>query len=259
MDNKEQIKSIIEQLLTEKQIDEREINNILNLLSYLKESKEEKNYYVYIKDLLEKYEKILTNDTEKEEKYYRLINNLIIVDIDIAKELLNKIIKYQEKNNVIKHLTNKIVEKQKYLDLTEEQKQIYVDCIEAGHNAVDNNNMDLALDYYTIGLFMTNHPIFYYYIGKMYYKKHNFLDAYNYLHKYNEFGGKKYCKSSLYLYLMEKNKENISSANNIRQEINELNRIFHEENRMIYEHDDPRKYINSKNKKIVKLNVNINK
>ena len=125
---------------------------------------------------------------------------MIKQDLETATELLeelsHKSVNYQPQ---IRYLKNKINEERAYQELGKEQKEVYVKAITKGREQYHNNNLSTAYDYYTYGKYITNHPIFDYYIGKILYKNKNKDEAYKCFKNYIENGGEKYLKALLYL------------------------------------------------------------
>ena len=151
----------------------------------------------------------------------RYAYKLIPINIDEAEYIYSYIItslpifNYKRQLNCLK---NMILERKKYLDLSESQKEQYKFLQAEGKklykkcDLVKECNCDIetkilykkeklaeAYDYYLTGLYVTQHNIFNYYLGKMCYKNRYVEEAREYLENYIKNGGEKLSKSLLYL------------------------------------------------------------
>ncbi|MBE6157285.1 MAG: hypothetical protein E7160_00605 [Firmicutes bacterium] len=217
--------------------DSSDYNNMMNLLSELDQKLKEKNITIDtepVYKIIKVSKKQKSNIYNKEETktriktFYRMLNALIEYDHNTAERIINNIEEPKTKTAVIlnSYLRNKLEEKKKYISLSDEEKDIYNGCIEKGRDALNNKDYELALDYYKTGLIMTNHPIFYYYIGKAYYKDLRNYDAYETLLKYDEKSGEKYSKCNLYLFILETKFGKLVRADRRMNEANTLNDIL---------------------------------
>lgn len=172
--------------------------------------------------------KLIDSSNTDEEKYLMIrrldikqqliiIDKMIKEDLETATKLLeelsHKSVNYQPQ---IRYLKNKINEERAYQELGKEQKEAYAKAITKGREQYHDNNLSTAYDYYTYGKYITNHPIFDYYIGKILYKNENKDEAYKYFKNYIENGGEKYLKVLLYLGVIEGSNKKIKSAKKIR-------------------------------------------
>ena len=145
-----------------------------------------------------------------------IIDKMIKQDLETAtrllEELSHKAVKYQSQ---ILYLKNKINEERAYKELGKEQKEIYAKAITKGREQYHDNNLSAAYDYYAYGKYITNHPIFDYYIGKILFKAQKQDEAYKYFKIYIKNGGEKYLKALLYLAATECFHKRIKSAKKI--------------------------------------------
>ena len=136
-------------------------------------------------------------------KILRKIDILCDKNEQLALQRLNAL---KEKINVnkykveIKYIQNKINEKIIFNNLSDKKKEYYNICLENGRKAYQEGNLEEALVCYETGKYVTNHPVFNYYIGKIYYKKKNHEKAKEYLSIYEKNGGEKLSKTYLYMY-----------------------------------------------------------
>lgn len=167
----------------------------------------------------------ITNETEKllnscienklltEQDALNYIKKLIdLGKIDLASFLLNDIKKNYRgiDDDICNYLNSIITEEKLYQNLTDEQKNIYNECIKKGKQA---NRIDESIKWYSLGKKETNHPIFDYYCGKMYYKLNKYDRAYKYLNEYKEQGGTKIFQNLLYMLIIDKKTGKINKAN----------------------------------------------
>ena len=141
---------------------------------------------------------------------------MIKLDYETATRLLEEIspkaVKYQPQ---ILYLKNKINEEKAYQELGIEQKEAYTKAITKGREYYHANNLSTAYNYYTYGKYITNHPIFDYYIGKILFKSQKQDEAYKYFKIYIKNGGEKYLKALLYLAATECFHKRIKSVKKI--------------------------------------------
>jgi len=188
--------------------------NFINLkkdLNKLKEAIDENNIKIEVDTLIKITEDITKKTNYEKNKLNRLVDikeilrNIDILcdkDPNIAKEKLQtlKETRYLRGYSLqIKYLENKIKEKQLYNNLSDKKKEYYNICIENGRKAYKEGNYEEALVCYKTGAIVTKHPIFNYYIGKIYYKKHKIRQAKEKLLEYERVGGEKLSKTYLYL------------------------------------------------------------
>ena len=217
-------------------------NEMINTLTNIEKIAENKNIsidtkpiYKIIKELTTQKDRVLKNSNRSVNHLYKIIDNIMILETPLAEKLINKLEnpKTEEAKVFKKYLTSKLEERKKYLALSDEKKEIYADCVARGHKAMHKKLYDIALDYYEDGLKETNHPVFYYYIGKTYYKQHENKKSYEYLSKYEETSGDKFSKSNLFLFLLEKKEEKYEQAEIRREKTNIVNKILN--NRQLQE------------------------
>lgn len=112
---------------------------------------------------------------------------------------------YLEERN---YLEGKINEQIKYLELSCQQKESYHKAIMGGRKSLKTFNFHEAMDWYLMGKYHTNHPVFDYYIGKVFFKDGNYEEAYSMLKSYAASGGEKLPKSLLYLWCIDADRRN---------------------------------------------------
>lgn len=127
--------------------------------------------------------------------YILIENNFLVESTRFIEEFrFNKGFKEQ-----IKVLRKRINEELFLLNLSDEEFEVYEDAIELGRYYYRTGDLVQAMDAYTWGLYVTEAPIFNYYIGKIFYKQNRLKEAREYLLKYVEVGGSKLDKAYLYL------------------------------------------------------------
>ena len=151
----------------------------------------------------------------------RYSHKLIPNNIDAAEYIYSYIINsfpisnYKRQLNCLK---NMIIERKKYLELSGLEQRRYNFLKARGRRLYRNCNLNRkynydmeakllyrkekleeAYDYYLAGLYVTQHNIFNYYLGKMCYKNRYVEEAREYLENYIKNGGEKLSKSLLYL------------------------------------------------------------
>lgn len=142
--------------------------------------------------------------------YFLIQNNYLedatklISEFDFSKD-------YKEQIRILNNAINEI----NYLNnLDDEQLKVYNEAISKGHHCYHEYDLENAYDYYTWGLYITNAPIFYYYIGKILYKTKEYDKAYDYFEKYTKLGTTKINKAYLYLSrISEKHHKRKKSVN----------------------------------------------
>lgn len=127
---------------------------------------------------------------------YILIENNFLEESMSLIEDINFSKSYKEQ---IKILSKMLREQLFLLNLSEEELSVYDDAISMGRYYYQMDDYSKAYDTYTWGSYITNAPIFNYYIGKILYKMHRYKEARDYFLKYVEIGGSKLDKAYLYL------------------------------------------------------------
>lgn len=154
------------------------------------------------------------------------INKLIeLNEFEEASELLKKIndkICLKKVETKLDYLNKKIKEKLEYEKLDDSKKERYNKFKEFGRHKYDIEYYEEAFDYYNAGLYVTKNNVFNYYIGKMYYKVGNFVEATKYLNEYNKYGAEKYSKSRLYLIQIYRKTGKKGKAIRLLEEINNV-------------------------------------
>lgn len=184
------------------------INMINNLIEVIKKKYYEKLVYyeqssnydnILIKFLIFGLEQqLITTKT-----FMNYIDRLISSNYKYAYDLLEYLTANYNLDNYsleLNYLKNKLNEKYLYYNLSKEKKDYYDLCIEKGRVFYRNGDLETAMYYYEAGLYVTSHPIFNYYIGKIYFKNKNFDIAQEYFSKYEQNGGEKELKALLYIW-----------------------------------------------------------
>ncbi len=139
--------------------------------------------------------------TSKYQEIYRLIKQ---GKLKQAQDILDQIKLTEHNEETLKMLYNYILDQEYISHLSDEQKEEYYKIIKTGHdlytNSEDEESLYEALDVYRVGEYLYNTPIFKYYIGKIYYKLHDYYTAESYLLEYLKNGSDKTSKAYLYLY-----------------------------------------------------------
>lgn len=145
--------------------------------------------------------------------------------LEEAKELLSKIEVTESNQLLVTMLLNYIKDQEYLLSLTEEQRTEINNMITKGSECYKNRNNKEALEIYIMGEYIYDYSVFLYYLGKMYYKIHDYNESEKYLKRYIEVGSDKLPKAYLYLFKIAEyydkcNKEEISTT------LSELNKEF---------------------------------
>ncbi len=157
----------------------------------------------------------MDNIKEKDKKYFQKIITLIDNnEIEKAKGYL-KVIAYVPYKDFF---YNRITEK----ELSKEIKEKYLD---VGRYALEIEEYDVAYDYFKAGLYLSENPLFYYYLGKLFYKLDMLTTSSNYLNKYRFTGSLKLNKCYFYLFLICKMK-NCKTANKYFAKYNDINEFL---------------------------------
>ena len=131
---------------------------------------------------------------------YMMFSKLIELDqIEKVELLLTKIDISKSDKKVFYILKNKLKNKKEYNLLNDKQKKIYQDAIEYGREYYQIGDLQTAYDIYCWGSYVTQQPIFLYYIGKMLYKAGNLDESMFFFNKYIDIGDDKLSKSYHYL------------------------------------------------------------
>ncbi len=160
----------------------------------LKDREEEKREEL----LTPKQEEVLNEKVKRikelpEEAKLVLIQHTMKSDYKIAKELLNEL---EESTPIlydveVVYLKNCIREKELEENLPEVRKEAYNNALEKGIGHLHYEDYETAYDYFLYGKYVTNHPIFDYYIGYCFFKTYHDEEAYQILSSYKEHGGEK--------------------------------------------------------------------
>lgn len=148
--------------------------------------------------LTPKQEEILNEKIKRikelpEETKLVLIKYTVELDYKIAKELLKEL---EESTPIlydveVAYLKNCIREKELEEALPEERKETYNKALTQGLKCLHYDDYETAYDYFLYGKYVTNHPVFDYYIGYCFFKTYHDEEAYQILSSYKEQGGEK--------------------------------------------------------------------
>lgn len=136
---------------------------------------------------------------------YVLIKNNYLLE---ASQFLKQMKIYKEDKDAVSLLKKAFQNQEKYQSLTDEQKEVYEDAVFYGHSYYELEEYETAYDIYEWAYYLTEQPVFIYYIGKMLYKHKNYQDAESYFLDYLKKGDSKVSKAYLYLCLIEKKRRN---------------------------------------------------
>ena len=155
------------------------------------EEKEEEPLTPQQEEILD--EKIQRLKEMPEETKLVLIQYTMQSDYKIAKELLKEL---EESTPTlydveVAYLKNYIREKELEENLPEQKKDAYNKALAEGINNLHYEDYETAYDYFLYGKYVTNHPIFDYYIGYCLFKTYHDEEAYQILSNYKEQGGEK--------------------------------------------------------------------
>ena len=155
------------------------------------EEKEEEPLTPQQEEILD--EKIQRMKEMHEETKLVLIQYTIKSDYKIAKELLKEL--EDEAPTLydveVAYLKNCIREKELEENLPEERKEAYNKALAEGIKCLHYDDYETAYDYFLYGKYVTNHPVFDYYIGYCFFKTYHDEEAYQILSNYKEQGGEK--------------------------------------------------------------------
>ena len=146
-----------------------------------------------------------------------------------VEELLNHFIVLNRNQFQISLLRNAIANQENFESLEEEKKNVYYQAILEGHIYYKESDLCTAYDIYSWGYYMTNQPIFLYYIGKMLFKNRNFKDARIYFEEYLKNGDQKVSKACLYMFAILKKKHQYSLAKKYQNYATIANKIYNNE------------------------------
>lgn len=242
-------------LITEaRRIHSANINkNSTTTYQQLEQSIKEQNY-----DLALELVKVLSNFQIKNQNSF-LTALFILIKNNYHEEiepLLENLFIVNKNKEAIRVLKNGIEEQRYFNTLTEEQQRVYYDAINQGHDAYHKGNLSLAYDIYTWGLYITEAPIFKYYIGKILYKKGCQSASIRYFDEYIKVGSDKLPKAYLYLSVIASTRKKSKDASKYANLCNGLNFLyqtdFFMDGAFLYENEedyDSSKYYNQLSKR----------
>lgn len=168
---------------------------------------------------------------------YKLIKNNFHSEVKL---LLDKMFVFKKDKIKFDILQKAIKNQENYQSLTIEQQSVYHTAISYGHYYYEIGDLIMAYDIYEWGYYITEQPIFLYYIGKMLFKNRNYQEAETYLKEYVKLGDRKLSKAYLYIAAIEKIKSKYKEAKRYTIYISEANKLYGEEFEIeeIYSKDD---------------------
>jgi len=173
-------------------IQNNDVNTIISILNSIK------NCIVTDKNLIINSLYLLIQNNHLEEA----IN--LMTEFDFLKKNKEQLKILKTAINEVNHINN----------LNNDQLEVYNIAISKGSYYYHEYDLENTYDYYTLGLYVTEAPIFYYYIGKIYYKCNMYKDAMYYFEQYIKLGTTKINKAYLYLSkISEKFKKEKKSVN----------------------------------------------
>lgn len=138
-------------------------------------------------------------------KLFCIINELIDVDIKKAKLILNGISEYVDDTTYLEEinfLKRKINEKELYFEMSDEKSYIYELEIQSISENIRRRKFD-SVYFSCINISnISDCPIVYYYLGKIYFKMYKFEEAKKLFSEYMKHGGEKALKCLLYLSII---------------------------------------------------------
>ena len=149
-----------------------------------------------------------------EETKLVLIHHTMQTDYKLAKELLKEL---EESTPILydvelRYLKNCIREKELAENLSQEQKTAYSKALTEGLDYIHYRAYETAYDYFLYGKYITNHPIFDYYMGYCLFKTYHDEEAYQTLSNYREHGGEKLLEALTLLKNLDKKNLNRNQA-----------------------------------------------
>ena len=200
-----------------------ETQSILELAKVLErkteELKERRTEVITEEPLTQKQHEILNKKTKRirelpEETKLALIHYIMKSDYKVAKELLKELDDFTPilYNVEVIYLQNCIREKELEDKLSENRKKAYNQAIVQGTSYLYYEEYDTAYDYFLYGKYVTNHPVFDYYIGYCFFKTYHDEEAYQILSNYREHGGKKLLEALTVLKMLDRKHSRVAQA-----------------------------------------------
>lgn len=168
----------------------------MGVIEKLEELLKAEKYYELYELLKVNINRVNQNDNVVLKSINALIDNDYIED---ARELVSSLYLRKSKRIIVKILKNKIKDKKSINDYDEDVYKIYFEARKLGHEYYVNGDIESAYYTYEWGYYVTENPVFLYYMGKMIYKTLNYKLAEEYFNKYIRHCGEKASKAYLYL------------------------------------------------------------
>lgn len=154
---------------------------------------------------------------------YIIIKNNYCIEV---RQIVDEMIIFKKDKLKVDLLWKAIKNQEKYFLLTDEQKEVYHNAISYGRFYYKMQDLFTAYDIYSWGYYITEQPIFLYYIGKMLYKNKNYYEAEKCLKEYVKVGDSKVDKAYLYLYAIKKRNHQFFNANQCSIHCLEVNKVY---------------------------------
>lgn len=205
-----------------------------NLYIELKQARTEKNYNRMV-EIINELPKINIKELKLyysslylliRNGYYRELEN-VLSNLEVTKD--NKII--------LSALRKAVLERIEYEKLSDIQKENCSIARKLGKKHYKAYDIETAYDLYLYGLYTTEYSVFYYYIGKMFFKKENYRDAKKYLEKYASLGTEKLGKAYVYLAAIYTKLHKNQKALHYSKMVEKLNLIYSTDYEMFYIYD----------------------
>lgn len=107
-------------------------------------------------------------------------------------------------NILVKYLHNKIREERQNVEISEEEKTIRDEYLDAGRNYLKSKQYEEALKTFKKAYSDTNNSIFLYYLGKTYFRMNKMTLATEYFFNYIDNGYENFVKANFYLWVQSK-------------------------------------------------------
>lgn len=182
-----------------------------------------KSYKKTVNEAASLYNQRLIKDTDVEELVIKLIE---LKRYDAAEELINLIKSNSSRNKHIKYYERRIEEELFYSKQKNKEKELVKYLVQIGESCYKDRNNEASLYYNELGKKMTNDYVFDYYLGKTYYRMHNYKKATEHLNSYSKQGFEKLSKCYYFLFLSQvKSKESYGKTYQNNKELCEAYRI----------------------------------
>lgn len=159
-----------------------------------------KSYKKTVNDAVSLYNQRLIKDTDVEELVIKLIE---LKRYAVAEELIKLIKSNSSRNKHVKYYERRIEEEVFYSKQKNKEKELVEYLVKIGKSCYKDKKYDASLYYNELGKKMTNDYVFDYYLGKTYYRMHNYKKATEHLNSYSKQGFEKLSKCYYFLFLSQ--------------------------------------------------------